>query len=84
MSHKSRSDSEPVYRIQVEGLLDHKWVAWFNGMSIAFDGSTTTLIGPVADQAALRGILCKLWDLNLNLISTRRIETDNKEEHENG
>ena len=36
--------------------------------------STTTLTGPVADQAALRGMLCRLWDLNLTLISVRRIE----------
>ena len=42
-----------------------------------------TLIGPVANQAALRGILCKLWDLNLTLISVRRIEAHGKEEHEN-
>ena len=40
--------------------------------------SITTLTGPVADQAALRGILTKVWDLNLTLISVTRIERDSK------
>jgi hypothetical protein len=47
----------------------------------ADDGSpSTTLTGPVADQAALRGLLCALWDLNLTLISVARIETGGKPE----
>jgi len=77
-----------VYEIQVQGELDPGWQQWFNGLDVAPTcGSertpTTTLIGPVADQAALRGMLCKLWDLNLTLISVRRIEADGKEELEN-
>jgi len=45
---------------------------------------TTSLMVDRGRPAALRGILCRLWDLNLTLISVRRIEADGKEEHENG
>lgn len=76
-----------IYEIQVQGELDEGWQQWFGGLRV---GSThtsgqppvTTLTGPVADQAALRGMLCKLWDLNLTLISVRRIEATGKEETE--
>jgi hypothetical protein len=84
------SDEHPriTYEIQVRGELDRDWEAWFNGLTVTLTYAdeqppTTTLIGPVADQAALRGMLCKLWDLNLTLISVRRIEADDKEENEN-
>ena len=68
-----------VYQIRVRGELDEKWSEWFGGMSIthhaASDGSpSTTLTGPVADQSALRGILSKVWDLNLTLVSLDQIE----------
>ena len=52
-------------------------------MTITFEGGVTTLTGPVADQSALRGILSKIWDLNLTLISVRRIEADGEEENKN-
>ena len=63
-----------VYQIRVQGKLDESWADWFSGMTIqrecAEDSSyLTTLTGPVADQATLRGILNRIWDLNLNLIS---------------
>lgn len=72
---------EPVkYRVRVQGKLDKRWSDWFEGMTMqlerASDGThITTLTGAVADQARLRGILSKLWDLNLTLISVTRIET---------
>ncbi|MBN1180105.1 MAG: hypothetical protein JXD18_12910 [Anaerolineae bacterium] len=74
-----------VWEIKVQGALDPQWAEWFNGMTITAEGAddglpVTTLTGPVADQAALRGILCKLWDLNLTLISARRVETDGEGE----
>jgi hypothetical protein len=77
-----------IYEIQVRGKLDQDWQQWFNGLTVTLSYAseqppTTTLTGPVADQAALRGMLCKLWDLNLTLISVHRIEADAKEEHEN-
>jgi hypothetical protein len=74
-----------VYEIQVQGELDQGWQQWFDGLAVTLTHAgeqrpTTTLLGPVADQAALRGMLCKLWDLNLTLISVRRFETDREEE----
>jgi hypothetical protein len=79
------SSQWPVYEIRVRGELDRDWQQWFNGLDVtpAAAGeqpSTTTLVGPVADQAALRGMLCKLWDLNLTLISLRRIDMDSEQE----
>ena len=65
-----------MYHIVVQGALDVAWQEWFSGMAITIDqdkdGVVTTLQGLVADQAALRGILNKLWDLNLTVISVKR------------
>ena len=63
-----------VYQIKVQGQLDKSWSGWFSGMTVTSDGDTTTLTGAVADQSALRGILTKLWDLNLALISVAQID----------
>ena len=63
-----------VYQIKMQGRLDESWSGWFGSMAITFEGDTTTLTGAVADQAALRGILSRLWDLNLALISVNPIE----------
>jgi hypothetical protein len=63
-----------IYQIKVQGRLDETWSGWFNSMTITFEGDTTTLTGAVVDQAALRGILSGLWDLNLALISVNPIE----------
>ncbi len=67
----------------MRGRLDESWSDWCNGMAIASvekrDGNiVTTLTGPVADQAALRGLLCRLWDLNLTLMSVARITAERK------
>ena len=75
------SHPDTIYEIQVKGELDHSWETYFDGLDISLSSTgegapITTLAGPLADQAALRGLLCKLWDLNLTLISLRRIETD--------
>ncbi len=68
-------DAQPiVYQIKVQGRLDESWSGWFNSMAITFEGDTTTLTGAIVDQAALRGILSRLWDLNLALISVNPIE----------
>ncbi len=78
--------SRPMtYRIKVQGRLDEGWSDWFDAMKITFerrsDGSpVTTLTGPVVDQVALRGILARIWDLNLTLISVARIEPPAKDE----
>jgi hypothetical protein len=93
-THQSpKLDQPAAYQIKVGGRLDESWSEWFNGMAIKFESgsdgaSITTLTGPVLDQAALRGILCKIWDLNLVLISvtrisTRQIEMDSLDKEEN-
>lgn len=69
-------DNTCFYQICIEGELDEQWADWFNGMTIAVEGGAkqvTTLSG-CADQAALRGILNKLWDLNLVLISVNFVD----------
>lgn len=72
----SRRQTAPVYQITVQGALDPEWAMWLHGLTLTsaeVDGqSVTTLSGPVADQAALRGILNQLWDLNLTVISVER------------
>lgn len=68
------ADTRPIYQIKMRGELDESWSAWFSNMTITFDDGTTTLTGALADQSALRGILTKLWDLNLALISVAQID----------
>ncbi len=70
-----------IYTIKVEGRLQPAWSDWFSGMEISVtDNETavaiTTLVGPITDQAALRGILTRIWNLNLNLISVNLVEAD--------
>ena len=64
----------PVYEIRLQGQLDQRWSDWFSGLAVSVDDGVTTLIGPVIDQAVLRGILSKIWDLNLVLISVNPID----------
>jgi hypothetical protein len=69
-----RLDQPAVYEIQVQGELGDDWTIWFGTMAIAADRGLTTLTGSVADQAALHGILVKIRDLGLPLLSVRRID----------
>jgi hypothetical protein len=65
---------EFVYRIQVEGMLDENWSDWLGHMAITRNDGITTLTGTVVDQVALRGVLSRLWDLSMTLLSAIRIE----------
>jgi len=59
-----------VYRIRVGGQLDPQWAAWFEGLSVAESAcGDTTLSGPLADQSALHGVLARIRDLGLELVS---------------
>jgi hypothetical protein len=62
------------YRIKLKGCLDPKWSDWFEQMAISTEGGVTILKGPVADQAALHGLLIRIRDLNLTLLAVERIE----------
>ena len=81
MSDGGSSNGRPVYQIKVEGQLPEHWSDWFDGLAItrevASGGvSTTTLTGPVPDQAALHGILNRIRDLNVKLISVNQIKLE--------
>jgi hypothetical protein len=62
------------YEIRVEGILDQRWTAWFEGLEITSDHSHTVISGPVADQAALHGLLNRVADLGLVLVSVCRLD----------
>lgn len=67
------------YQIKIGGVFRDNWSDWLNGMEIAavevsIGTWVTTLVGFVPDQAALRGILCKIWDLNLTVLSVLRMD----------
>ena len=65
------------YEIHLKGHLDSRWSAWFDGLSLTNESDGTTIIcGPVADQAALHGLLQKVRDLGLPLISIIQPEPD--------
>jgi hypothetical protein len=68
----SGPDRSAHYEIRVEGVLDQRWTAWFEGLQIDSDDSQTVISGLVPDQAALHGLLNRVWDLGLVLISVHR------------
>ncbi len=64
---------DPQYEIRVDGHLESRWRAWFDGLNLTTeDDGTTVLSGPVVDQSALHGLLAKLRDLGVPLISVTR------------
>jgi hypothetical protein len=81
---EEKADERVVYRIRVQGKLDERWSDWFSGLRVVVESEIppiTTLAGLI-DQAGLRGVLNKLWDLNLDLISVRRVEANGRGEKE--
>jgi hypothetical protein len=70
--------SEPqVYQIRLKGQLGREWTDWFESLTITLDEDGDTLLtGPVVDQAALHGLLKKVRDLGLRLLSINPIEPD--------
>lgn len=62
------------YRIKVKGLLGNQWAKWFDGILIEQEGSSTTITADVPDQSALHGLIVKIRDLGLPLISIKRIQ----------
>ena len=75
--HTATSDQDEPgrYEIRLKGHLDDRWADWFAGLSITWEDSGETLLtGPVADQAALHGLLRRVRDLGLPLVSVLRVE----------
>jgi hypothetical protein len=65
------------YEIRVEGVLDDRWSAWFEGLRVTSGASgETNITGPILDQAALHGLLAKVRDLGLTLIAVHRLDKD--------
>ncbi|WP_426592865.1 hypothetical protein ACPPVS_14000 [Cellulomonas sp. McL0617] len=63
------------YEIRLEGHLEPRWSAWFDGLTLTQDVDGTTVVrGPVLDQAALHGLLQKVRDVGLPLVSVSRID----------
>jgi hypothetical protein len=81
MSNKLNSKSDArqpmVYEIRIKGHLGCQWTDWFGGLTITLeDNGDTLLTGPVVDQAAVHGLLKKVRDLGMPLISVNRIDSE--------
>jgi hypothetical protein len=81
MSNKRSPQFDPdqpmIYQIKLNGHLDHQWTDWFEGLTITLENDGNTLLtGPVLDQAALHGLLKKVRDLGMPLVSVNRIKPD--------
>ena len=73
MNHPSPSHAQ-TYEIRLQGHLEDRWAKWFNGLAITLEENGNTLLsGPVADQAALHGLLKKVRDLGLPLLSVNSV-----------
>ena len=72
----SEAHQEPqLYEIRLKGHLDDRWAAWFGGLTITReDNGETCLTGPVVDQAALHGLLRKVRDLGMPLVSVMHVD----------
>jgi hypothetical protein len=72
---KTDSSQAMVYQIRLKGHLGREWADWFGGLTINLeDNGDTLLTGPVADQAALHGLLRQIRDLGIPLISVNRLK----------
>ena len=68
---------QEIYQIVVKGHLDNEWSDWFDGLTITLvDNGETILSGPIIDQTALHGVLIKIRDLGLPLLSLMCVESD--------
>ena len=81
MSNELNPNTDPsqpmVYQIRIEGHLGRQWTDWFGGLSITLeDNGDTLLTGPVIDQSALYGLLKKVRDLGMPLVSVNRVESN--------
>ena len=79
MAEGTASGGPARYEIRVAGVLDARWAAWFDGLQIIGQGEETVICGLLADQPALHGLLIKVRDLGLCLISVRRLDTSQGE-----
>jgi hypothetical protein len=68
-------DESGLYEIRLKGHLNNRWANWFEGLTITLeDNGDTLLTGPVIDQAALHGLLKKVRDLGMSLVSVNQVQ----------
>ncbi len=73
-------DAPRIYQIRLEGHLGRQWTEWFDGLTITLkDNGETILTGPVIDQAALHGLLRKVRDLGIPLLSINQVMSDQED-----
>ncbi len=86
MTNQRTSKPDPnhslLYQIRLRGHLDQQWAAWFDGLTVTqAENGDTLLTGPVADQAALHGLLRKVRDLGMPLLSVTCINSNKNRDH---
>ena len=69
-----------LYEIRVDGVLDDRWADWFGGLQVSNDGTKTVIAGLLPDQPTLHGLLTKVRDLGLTLISVRQLDASDTED----
>jgi hypothetical protein len=79
MAHPSRPEH---YEIRVEGALHEGWSTWFEGLRVSAEGAQTVISGQLADQSALHGVLTRIRDLGMHLISVRPIDAGDQRDEE--
>ena len=80
MAEHHRKSVGKIYEIKLKGHLDKSWSYWFEGLTIKLEeDGNTLLIGPVIDDAALHGLLKKVRDLGMPLLSVNQIQPDQTE-----
>ena len=73
-SSESDTGQPGIYQIRIKGHLGRQWMVWFDGLTITLEEDGNTLLtGPLADQAALHGLLKKVRDLGMPLLSVNRV-----------
>ncbi len=78
--HYGRDRKRLNYIIKVEEDIDPDWQNWFDGMAISTNSTNTMVSGPVDDQPELFGVLNKIRDLNLTLVSVNRLSNESDQE----
>jgi hypothetical protein len=74
---RRRSSDQPFYyRIRIDGALDPKWILWFDGVDLRVEGDQTFFSGWMPDMAALYGVIDRMRDLGLALLSVERLQPD--------
>jgi len=86
MSDKGKGIHDPdrptIYQIRIRGRLDQQWADWFDGMAITSEEDGDTLLtGPAEDQAALLGLIRRVRDLGIPLVSVQPVEPSQADKH---